>query len=55
MNIYTTSDIAKRIGIHPNTVRFYEKMQLITANHYMRCRNLMYFSVYKAFQMGINL
>ncbi len=30
MNIYTTSDIAKKIGIHPNTVRFYEEMQLIT-------------------------
>lgn len=30
MNTYTTSDIAKKIGIHPNTVRFYEKMQLIT-------------------------
>ncbi|MGN1047322.1 MAG: MerR family transcriptional regulator [Eubacteriales bacterium] len=30
MNTYTTSEIAKKIGIHPNTVRFYEKMQLIT-------------------------
>ena len=30
MNTYTTSDIAKKIGIHPNTVRFYEEMQLIT-------------------------
>ena len=30
MNIYSTSDIAKMIGIHPNTVRFYEDMQLIT-------------------------
>lgn len=30
MNIYTTSEIAKMVGIHPNTVRFYEKMQLIT-------------------------
>ena len=30
MNIYSTSDIAKIIGIHPNTVRFYEDMQLIT-------------------------
>lgn len=30
MNIYTTSDIAKKIGIHPNTVRFYEEMRLIT-------------------------
>ena len=30
MNIYTTSEIAEKIGIHPNTVRFYEQMQLIT-------------------------
>lgn len=30
MNTYTTSDIAEKIGIHPNTVRFYEQMQLIT-------------------------
>lgn len=30
MNTFTTSDIAKRIGIHPNTVRFYEEMHLIT-------------------------
>lgn len=30
MNTYTTSCIAKIIGIHPNTVRFYEDMQLIT-------------------------
>ena len=30
MNTYTTSEIAKKIGIHPNTVRFYEQMQLIT-------------------------
>lgn len=30
MNKYTTSDVAKIIGIHPNTVRFYEDMQLIT-------------------------
>ena len=30
MNVYTTSEIAKKIGIHPNTVRFYEEMQLIT-------------------------
>ena len=30
MNTYTTAEIAKIIGIHPNTVRFYEDMQLIT-------------------------
>lgn len=30
MNTYTTSEIAKKIGLHPNTVRFYEEMQLIT-------------------------
>lgn len=30
MNTYTTSAIAKIVGMHPNTVRFYEDMQLIT-------------------------
>ena len=29
MNTYTTTEIAKIIGIHPNTVRFYEKWKLI--------------------------
>ena len=27
---YKTSDVAKIIGIHPNTVRLYEKMELIS-------------------------
>ena len=29
MNTYTTSDVAKVIGIHPNTVRMYEEWGLI--------------------------
>ena len=29
MNTYTTADVAKIIGIHPNTVRMYEKWGLI--------------------------
>lgn len=29
MNTYKTSEIANRIGIHPNTVRLYEKLELI--------------------------
>ena len=39
MQTYKTSEIAKLIGVHPNTVRFYEELGLITApqrlaNHY---------------------
>ncbi|KPU46030.1 mercuric resistance operon regulatory protein [Oxobacter pfennigii] len=29
MNIYKTSEISHRIGTHPNTVRLYEKLELI--------------------------
>jgi len=29
-NTYTTSQVAQIIGIHPNTVRLYEELQLIT-------------------------
>jgi len=29
MNIYRTSEVARIIGIHPNTVRLYEKLELI--------------------------
>ena len=29
MNRYRTSEIAKIIGIHPNTVRLYEELELI--------------------------
>ena len=29
MNTYKTSEVAKMIGIHPNTVRFYEEWGLI--------------------------
>src|SRR5690554_1482695 len=29
MNTYTTSEVAKIIGIHPNTVRLYEEWELI--------------------------
>lgn len=29
MNTYTTSEIARHIGIHPNTVRLYEELKLI--------------------------
>ena len=29
MNTYKTAEIAKMIGIHPNTVRLYEKLELI--------------------------
>lgn len=29
MNIYKTSEIAAIIGVHPNTVRLYEKLELI--------------------------
>ncbi len=29
MGTYKTAEIAKRIGIHPNTVRLYEKLELI--------------------------
>ena len=29
-NTYSTSDVAKLIGIHPNTVRLYEDLGLIT-------------------------
>lgn len=29
MNTYKTSEVAKIIGIHPNTVRLYEKLELI--------------------------
>ena len=28
MNTYKTAEIAKIIGIHPNTVRLYEKLEL---------------------------
>ncbi len=28
-NIYKTSEVAKIIGIHPNTVRLYEDLELI--------------------------
>ena len=28
-NTYKTSDVARIIGIHPNTVRLYEKFELI--------------------------
>ncbi|WP_040197112.1 MerR family transcriptional regulator [Candidatus Soleaferrea massiliensis] len=31
MNTYYTSEVARIIGIHPNTVRLYEKLQLIPA------------------------
>lgn len=31
MNTYSTSEIARIIGIHPNTVRLYENLGLITA------------------------
>lgn len=31
MNTYTTAQIARMIGIHPNTVRLYEKLELIPA------------------------
>ena len=30
INTYSTSDVAKLIGIHPNTVRLYENLGLIT-------------------------
>lgn len=30
MNTYTTTKVAKIIGIHPNTVRMYEKWGLIS-------------------------
>ncbi|WFR59925.1 MerR family transcriptional regulator [Anaerocolumna sp. AGMB13025] len=30
MNTYKTSEIARRIGIHPNTVRLYEELELIS-------------------------
>ena len=30
INTYSTSDVAKLIGIHPNTVRLYEDLGLIT-------------------------
>ncbi len=29
MNTYRTSEVAERIGIHPNTVRLYEELGLI--------------------------
>lgn len=28
-NVYKTSEVAKRVGVHPNTVRLYEKLNLI--------------------------
>ena len=31
MNTYQTSEVARRIGIHPNTVRLYEQLKLIPA------------------------
>lgn len=31
MNTYKTSQIAKLIGVHPNTIRFYEAMRLLPA------------------------
>lgn len=33
MNTYKTTEIAKLVGIHPNTVRFYEEMELIPKVH----------------------
>lgn len=33
MNTYKTSEVAKVIGIHPNTVRFYEQWGLIPSPH----------------------
>ncbi len=27
--IYKTAEVAKRVGVHPNTVRLYEKLKLI--------------------------
>lgn len=29
MRVYKTSHIAEMIGVHPNTIRFYEEMKLI--------------------------
>jgi DNA-binding transcriptional MerR regulator len=29
--VYTTSEVAKKVGIHPNTVRLYEELKLISA------------------------
>ena len=29
MNTYRTSEVAEKIGIHPNTVRLYEELGLI--------------------------
>lgn len=29
MKIYKTAEIAKIVGVHPNTIRFYEKMKLL--------------------------
>lgn len=39
MKTYKTTEVAKAIGIHPNTVRLYEKLNLVstperTANDY---------------------
>ena len=31
MNTYKTAQIAKMIGVHPNTIRFYEEMRLLPA------------------------
>lgn len=31
MNTYSTSQIARLIGVHPNTIRFYEDMKLLPA------------------------
>ena len=32
MSSYKTAQVAAIIGIHPNTVRFYEKMELLPAD-----------------------
>jgi len=31
VNTYKTAQIAKMIGVHPNTIRFYEEMRLLPA------------------------
>ena len=33
MNTYSTAEVAKIIGVHPNTVRLYEKLKLIQSQN----------------------
>ena len=40
MTVYRTAEVARRIGIHPNTVRLYEELKLIPRPQRLNCPKL---------------